>query len=593
VTQLVKSELNAQDVDLIKKNIAKDATDNELKLFLQICNRTGLDPFARQIFFVKRGGVGQTTLSIDGFRLVAERTGRYEGQIGPFWCGEDGEWKDVWLKNEPPLAAKVGVFRAGFREPLYAVANFSAYNAGSPIWKKMPSLMLAKCFDEETEVLTEVGFKKFSEVKNEKIAQVTNNGLEFVDAKPFSQEYDGEMISLFSDDLNFCVTPNHDMITTSGRIEAGTMYDLCRARPSFYIPRIVPEQVTGGIEMTDEQLQLAAAYLCDGENTSAKTFRIKVSRPAKVDRLTNLELHKDASIIATAGKQSIAPSGRIITTQNDQMKFSYDFDLISALCTPGKRIVETAMKQMNSYQAKIFIDTWAWFDGNAKTGGGTERTLRIFTADTNHADMIELLAIKAGYAVSRQYRATEFRRQQITIALSSRNEIPIIRWGRYYKVERESTRSRTSIHVTKNHPGVVWCVTVPSGTIVVRREGFSMLCGNCAESLALRRAFPMELSGLYTTDEMEQAEAPMQNVTPQPTAQPAKMAIGPANENPIVKAFFSVNVTQRDLETALGKPAAEWNEDDTKSLRDCYQAIKGGAKPADALNKLVRDAVFS
>ncbi|MFZ9885830.1 MAG: RecT family recombinase, partial [Ilumatobacteraceae bacterium] len=116
-----------------------------LKLFLAICQRTGLDPFSRQIFFVKRGGVGQTTLSIDGFRLVAERTGKYCGQAGPFWCGDDGEWRDVWLKNEPPAAAKVGVYRDGFKEPLWAVANFSAYNANSPIWRKMSALMLAKC----------------------------------------------------------------------------------------------------------------------------------------------------------------------------------------------------------------------------------------------------------------------------------------------------------------------------------------------------------------------------------------------------------------------------------------------------------------
>lgn len=133
------------DKELIKKTVAKDANEAELELFLAICKRTGLDPFARQIFFVRRGGVGQTTASIDGFRAVAERSGSYEGQVGPFWCGEDGVWKDVWLGSSAPSAAKVGVYRKHFREPVWAVANFSAYNAQTPIWRKMPALMLAKC----------------------------------------------------------------------------------------------------------------------------------------------------------------------------------------------------------------------------------------------------------------------------------------------------------------------------------------------------------------------------------------------------------------------------------------------------------------
>ncbi len=150
-----------EQVDVIKATIAPGATNEELALFLMVCQKKGLDPFSRQIYLSERRSFDTDTqqwvvkkspeTTIDGFRCIAERSGKYEGQLGPFWCGPDGEWRDVWLGSAMPSAAKVGILRKDFKEPVWGIALFEEYvqtkKDGTPnkMWQKMGANQLAKC----------------------------------------------------------------------------------------------------------------------------------------------------------------------------------------------------------------------------------------------------------------------------------------------------------------------------------------------------------------------------------------------------------------------------------------------------------------
>lgn len=149
-------KFTGEQIDLIKRTICKGASDDELKLFLYQCERTRLDPLARQIYGIKRDNVMTIQTAIDGFRLIAERTGKYTGQLGPFWCGTDEVWREVWLSDNAPSAARVGVLRRDFTEPCWGVARFKSYvqvtrdkDSGSMrptrFWTVMPDVQIAKC----------------------------------------------------------------------------------------------------------------------------------------------------------------------------------------------------------------------------------------------------------------------------------------------------------------------------------------------------------------------------------------------------------------------------------------------------------------
>lgn len=141
--------MTADQVDLLKRTIAKGATDDELQLFLHIANRTGLDPFARQLHAVKRYDrtlnreVMSVQTGIDGYRLIAERTGRYAPGDEP-----------TFVEDKGTLVKATAYVKKLTADGTWHVVAASAYYAeyaqttrdGKPtrFWSQMPHVMLAK-----------------------------------------------------------------------------------------------------------------------------------------------------------------------------------------------------------------------------------------------------------------------------------------------------------------------------------------------------------------------------------------------------------------------------------------------------------------
>lgn len=96
--------------------------------FLVECQERGLDPWQRETYLMLYAGKFIRHIGIDGFRKRGESTGEYKGRLGPFVCDADGQWREIWPhKGRPPVAAKVGILRAGFDGPVWATAMYDEY----------------------------------------------------------------------------------------------------------------------------------------------------------------------------------------------------------------------------------------------------------------------------------------------------------------------------------------------------------------------------------------------------------------------------------------------------------------------------------
>jgi phage recombination protein Bet len=124
-----------------------DLSVPEIQLFAMVAHRTGLDPFTRQIYAIKRAGKVTHQTGIDGYRSVAERTSQYLGSDEP-------TYEPCTCKAKPeghPAVARVTVHRAHQSGNVINQVGVARWHELVPpsgqdsMWQKMPFNQLAKC----------------------------------------------------------------------------------------------------------------------------------------------------------------------------------------------------------------------------------------------------------------------------------------------------------------------------------------------------------------------------------------------------------------------------------------------------------------
>lgn len=119
-------------VRTIKDTVCKGATDPQLRMFLEVCKRTGLDPFLKEIWYVAEKGI--IMAARDGYLRVANENPNFDGI----------ETRVERDEKKIPVKAVCTVWRKDRSHPVICEAYYNEYVKQSPVWKQYPSAMISK-----------------------------------------------------------------------------------------------------------------------------------------------------------------------------------------------------------------------------------------------------------------------------------------------------------------------------------------------------------------------------------------------------------------------------------------------------------------
>lgn len=342
------------------------------------------------------------------------------------------------------------------------------------------------CYDKETEILTDEGWKLFKNLtKKEKIAQWNNSQIEYVaPSSYFDYKYTGEIYSINTKSMDLVVTPNHNMYSCESNWIRNnpsfkTMEELyhnygpktAHTIPStfkwkgkeekyFNLPINIKEydqtrKPIGSISM-DVWLEFLGWYLSEGSSyftKSNKNYKITIwqSKPKNILAIYRLLKKLPFKICYFHTNRGNGNCNTGFNIFNKQLflylkRFGLSYDKYIP-----REILNLSSRQLNILYSSLML-------------GDGDKEGRYYTVSKQLANDVQELILKLGHKASITYRNPRTKNCKPSYVIR--------------KLKEENTTFQTQDVKKISYNDKVYCVEVPSHLLIVRRNGKVLVCGN-------------------------------------------------------------------------------------------------------------------
>jgi thymidylate synthase (FAD) len=343
---------------------------------------------------------------------------------------------------------------------------------------------IGHCFDEETEVLTSTGFKPWKDItENDLIGAINPTTIEFEGfEKPtqlFNYEIDDDMIEFNHKLLSLKVTTGHNLFcsisnTTKNRVNP--TFNLIRADETLRTGKEVWESPLRMLrsannknnEANDSDIIFAlyGFFIGDGNTTTNHSIAFHLKKKRKIDYLKNLceKLNLKLDILKNDNY-----SIKNLKDNFKEMFYNKNKD----------KTFPNSFFTMTKNQFDYFLDGLHNSDGNYMDYIRYHKSICYYTMSKELKDKIQALCAINGKATSVKVRKTGCYVININ---RNKDNTPMFNDARNKKAYAQKV----------HYKGNVYCATVSTGLLMIRRNGFVCLCGNCSPMEHISFSFGIE-----------------------------------------------------------------------------------------------------